>query len=69
MPGQIVTAPILESATNSSITIAWGVPQSTGGVAISGYKVYLNSLDQGDWFLVYDGSGQPTVHTATITNL
>jgi hypothetical protein len=36
---------------------------------VSGYKVYINSLDQGDWFLIYDGTGQPTVFTTEIDNL
>lgn len=36
---------------------------------MSGYKVYINSLDQGDWFLVYDGTGQPTVLTTEINDL
>jgi len=50
-------APILEFATNSSITLAWNPPSDNGGVPVTGYKVYINELDQGDWFLVYDGSG------------
>lgn len=69
IPGAIQTAPTLEAATNSSITIAWSVPTNNGGVPVSGYKVYINSLDQGDWFLIYDGTGQPTVLTTEIDNL
>ena len=45
------------------------MPANTGGVAVNGYKVYINSLDQGDWFLAYDGTGQPTVLTTEIDNL
>jgi len=53
-------APIFELATHTSITIAWNLPANNGGASITGYRVYMNALDQGDWNLVYNGVSQPT---------
>lgn len=52
--------PVFEQATKTSITIAWNLPADNGGSAITGYRVYMNAVDQGDWFMVYNGQSQPT---------
>ena len=51
----------MEAATNSTITVSWSVPAYSGLSPITGYKLYINPLDDGDWTLIYDGKGQPTV--------
>ena len=48
-------APTLETATDSSITIAWNPPANDGGSPVIGYRVYMNYLNDGDWELVFDG--------------
>lgn len=69
VPGPATEAPVLEAATDSSMTISWSVPAYNGGSAITGYKVYINPLDDGDWSLIYDGAGQPTVHSYKVMGL
>jgi titin len=69
VPAKSEFAPVLEAATETSISISWSVPASDGGTPITGYKVYMNPIDDGDWYLIYDGSGQPTVLTLTESNL
>jgi hypothetical protein len=53
--------PNLEAATESSITISWNPPANNGGSDITGYRIYMNPLSDGDWELIYDGAYQPTV--------
>lgn len=53
-------APVLETSTNSSITLAWNAPASTGGTPITGYRVYINDLLSDIWNLAYDGSNYPS---------
>lgn len=55
IPPTLAAGPILETATNSTITLSWNAPSTSGGVPISGYRVYMNELMQGDWKLIYDG--------------
>lgn len=43
------SAPTLEAATESSITIAWNAPADDGGTPVIGYRVYMNPLRSGDW--------------------
>jgi len=57
VPGQSTQPPVLEAATNTSITFSWNAPLSNGGSPITGYKAYINALDDGDWKLIYDGTG------------
>ena len=55
LPDSPDSAPTLESATETSITIAWNPPANNGGSAIIGYRVYMNYLNDGDWEQIYDG--------------
>ena len=48
-------APTLETATETSLTIAWNPPADDGGSPVIGYRVYMNYIRDGDWELVYDG--------------
>lgn len=56
-PGSATEAPVLDASTDSSMTISWSVPAYDGGSAITGYKVYINPLDDGDWIEIYNGAG------------
>jgi len=47
----------LESATDESMVVGWSAPINTGGSKITGYKLFITALNDGDWSLVYDGSG------------
>ena len=49
LPSPPTDAPTLEAATKTSITIAWNTPASDGGTRITGYRVYMNPLADGDW--------------------
>ena len=69
VPTAASTAPIREASTETSLTISWSVPDSDGGSPVTGYRVYMNPLDDGDWTLIYDGQGQPTVLTFEVLNL
>lgn len=55
LPNPPDAAPIMETATEKSITIAWNPPANDGGSPIIGYRVYMNYLNDGDWELVFDG--------------
>ena len=55
LPDPPDSAPTLEAATESTITIAWNPPANDGGSPIIGYRVYMNYLKDGDWEMVYDG--------------
>jgi titin len=69
VPGSATEAPVLDASTDSSMTISWSVPAYNGGSAITGYKVFINPLDDGDWSEIYDGAGQPTILTYKIEGL
>ena len=55
LPDAPDSAPTLEAATETSITVAWNAPSNDGGSAVTGYRLYMNYLNDGDWELVYDG--------------
>jgi hypothetical protein len=69
VPSSASFEPVRESASESSITVSWSPPDTDGGAQITGYRLYINPLDDGDWSLVYDGDGQPTVLVYTVTGL
>ena len=48
---------MLEASSDSSMTISWSPPSNNGGSAITGYRLYMNALNVGNWVLVYDGMG------------
>ncbi len=68
MPGT-PNAPLMDSTTGNSITIAWNPPAYIGYTVITGYNVYLNDMSVGEWNLVYQGLGYPTLLVYTIFNL
>jgi len=55
LPSAPTSPPTLDSATQTTATVAWNGVASTGGAVISGYRVYMNELMEGDWKLIYDG--------------
>jgi hypothetical protein len=58
-----------DSITKTSITLAWNVPSSNGGSAVTGYRIYINDLSVGDWALAYEGEGYPTRQVYTVKGL
>ena len=69
VPGSSINSPMLESATNSSMIISWNQPENNEGISITGYQLFMSALDDGDWHLVYDGSGQPTIYVTEVSSL
>jgi hypothetical protein len=57
VPDAAEQAPVLESSTDSDMIVSWGAPADNGNSAITGYRLYINALDDGDWSLIYDGNG------------
>jgi hypothetical protein len=56
-------APMLESSSETSITISWNALATIddGGSSITGYRVYMNDIITDNWILVYDGSNYPSI--------
>lgn len=61
--------PVFETATKTSISIAWKPPTQTGGSSITGYKVYMNDFKSDRLTLIYDGSSSPSVLSLTKRDL
>ena len=40
-----------------SITVGWEHPTENGGSAVTGYRLYMDDGAGGDYFMVYDGTG------------
>ena len=59
----IPDAPVLETSSKNSITIAWNPPTSDGGSPITGYRAYMNNLINDEWTLIYDGLNYPSTLT------
>ena len=58
-------APVFETSTNTSISLAWSAPTENGGTSITGYKVYMNDFTTDAFSLIYDGSSSPSVLSLT----
>lgn len=56
----------LTSDASPSLTATWTAPLSANGDAVSGYKLYIDDGQGGDYTLVYDGSNQANVYSYTI---
>jgi large repetitive protein len=67
-PGQ-PDAPLFETSTDTSISIAWSSPTNNGGSPITGYKVYMDDFRSDELVLIYDGSSAPSVLSFTKTGL
>ena len=59
----------MEASNRTSVTVAWQVPTVDGGSRITGYRLYMNKLRDGDWELAYDGTNQPYVTIYTVHGL
>ena len=53
----------------SSIAVTWNEVIPTDGVAITGYKLYMDDGYSGNFFVVYDGTGYPYTTSYTAVNL
>ena len=62
-------SPYRTDTTASSITLAWYPLTDTGGVPLTGYKLYATLVSSGVESTVYDGTGAPEILTKTITGL
>jgi hypothetical protein len=49
--------------------VTWNEVIPTDGVAITGYKLYMDDGYSGNFFVVYDGSGYPFTTSYTAVNL
>lgn len=63
------TTSVKTSATEASITLQWNPLINTGGVALTGYKLYQKHVLTSATTLAYDGTDAPEITTITITNL
>ena len=63
------SAPVMDSSTLKSISVAWSPPSDNGGSSITGYKIYMNDFFSDKLNLVYDGSFTPSVFSYTQQNL
>lgn len=66
------SAPTRSTATSkTSITLTWTAVSNTQTTAgtITGYYVYMDDGNSGDYSLVHNGAGLPTTLTATVTGL
>jgi hypothetical protein len=59
----------MEAATDNNITVSWSAPITDNHSPVTGYRLYMNALNDGDWTLVYDGKDQPTVLTHLVPGL
>lgn len=59
----------MEAATDHNITVSWSMPITDNDSPVTGYRLYMNALNDGDWTLVYDGKDQPTVLTHLVPGL
>jgi hypothetical protein len=58
----------MTSATQASISLSWTAPINTGGVSLTGFKLY--SVDsQNTVVLQYNGANQPATLSYTVSGL
>lgn len=55
--------------TTASITVGWYALLDTGGVPLTGYKLYMTRVSTSTTTTAYDGTDQPAVLQTTITGL
>ena len=55
--------------TTASVTVTWNAVIDTGGIPLTGYKVYTTLVSSGVMMLAYDGTNLPEIHSTTIINL
>jgi len=60
---------VMTSVSAASATVSWVAVTDTGGVPLTGYKVYTTMVSTGIITLAYDGTNMPEVRQTTITNL
>ena len=63
------SAPVMDSSTLKSISVAWSPPSDNGGSSIAGYKIYMNDFFSDKFNLVYDGLFTPFVFSFAQQNL
>lgn len=66
-PRRISTA--ATDATTAEIVLAWYALTDTGGVPLTGYKLYSIHVDTAVTTLVYDGTDKPETLQTTVSGL
>lgn len=64
----IITS-VKSGTSTSSATIGWYAVIETGGVPLTGYKLYAKLLSTGVETMVYDGTDKPEVLSTIVGNL
>ena len=57
------------ASSTTSITIAWTAVTSTDNVPITGYQVYIDDGQNGNFKQVYDGANKPLLNHFTAVGL
>ena len=64
-----VISSVKTSPTAATLTLGWPALLETGGVPLTGYKLYQKRLSDSVQSLAYDGTSLPSITQATITGL
>ena len=64
-----IVSSVQTGLATASATIAWQAVIQTGGVPLTGYKVYATLVSTGIQTLLYDGTNHPEILSTTLTNL
>lgn len=60
---------VKSGATTADVTLGWKPLLDTGGVPLTGYKLYQKRLSDSSTSLAYDGSNSPEILQAVISGL
>ena len=66
-PTSLVLTPSVVTKEEPHIIATWSAPSTMNGDAVSGYNLYIDDGEGGDYSLVYDGTGFANVYTFAIT--
>ena len=64
-----VVSSVQSGTTTADVEIEWNPLMQTGGVPLTGYKLYMLRVSTSVQTLIYDGTNNPATTMANITNL